>query len=187
MDKFIKLLFIIFIFNATGQAQNRKITQVTEYQIKAAFLFNFAKFVDWPDEVFADTTEPIIIGIIGRDPFGINLEQTINGKTVKGRKLVIKRFKRIRDLEFCHILYISTSQKKNMAKIIDKIRDLSVLTIGETRSFAYNGGIISFFNVDNKVRFEINKKAADQAGLRISSRLLKLAVIIEEHQTNEKN
>ncbi|MFQ5639976.1 MAG: YfiR family protein [bacterium] len=185
MNKHISLFLIIFTFNTAGYAQNSKITRATEYGIKAAFVFNFAKFVDWPDEAFVDATQPIVIGVVGRDPFGLNLVQTVRGKTVKGRNLVVKRFTRIEDLDFCNILYISSSEKKRMTRIFKKIKDSSVLTIGETKGFAYEGGMIHLFNMDNKVRFEINVKTAERAGLKISSRLLKLAKIVEDDHTNE--
>ena len=184
MDKIISLLFIIFALSASGHAQNAKIT---EYEIKAAFLYNFAKFVDWPSEVFADSTQPIIIGIVGRDPFGRVIDQIIKGRKVKGRKLVVKRFNRIKDLEFCHILFISSLEKKRMVEVIEKIKNTSVLTIGETKRFAYEGGIIKLVNQDNKVRFEINVWAAQQANLRISSTLLRLAKIVGHTNNREEN
>ncbi|MFQ5708970.1 MAG: YfiR family protein [bacterium] len=189
MKKHLGLLVIIFIFSATGHAQNSnvsRLTNVSEYQVKAAFLYNFAKFVDWPKEVIADSSKPIIIGILGKDPFGLDLDQTIAGETVKGRKLVVKRFHQIADLEFCHILYISPSEKKNLAKIIEKVKNSSVLSVSEVKRFAEEGGIINLFNENNKVRFEINVQAAERAGLRISSRLLRLATIIGDDETNGK-
>lgn len=149
-----------------------------EYQVKAAFLYNFAKFIDWPTNVSPDPNSPFILGIVGDDPFGSDLEQTINGKGINGRRLVIKRFKRGQALEFCHILFISSSEQGRLPQILGSLKGSSVLTVGEVEQFTRSGGIINFTLKDDKVRFEINLGAAERAGLRISSKLLKLGEVI---------
>lgn len=171
-------LFLILILYVPGYTQNARLGQVTEYQIKAAFLFNFAKFVEWPAE--ADSTLPITIGLIGQDPFGENLDQLAARKVIKGRKLRIKRFRRVSDLEACHILFISQSEKSNMPDILGRIKDLSILTVGEASWFAEQGGIVNLVSRNNKVRFQINVEASYRSGLKISSRLLRLAEIISD-------
>ena len=110
-----------------------------EYHIKAAFLYNFAKFVEWPDETPADTSVPIGVGVLGKDPFGSALD-SINGKTVRDRSLVIKRFETVQDLEFCHILFISSSEEEHLASILESLRDRSVLTVSEAEQFTQCGG-----------------------------------------------
>ena len=157
-----------------------------EYQLKAVFLYNFAKFTEWPAESFADARSPIIIGILGKDPFGATIDQAIKGKTVKGRKLAIKRFEKIEDVKACHILFISSSEEKRLAKIMETLKDSSVLTIGEVKQFAQRGGIINFIIKENKIRFEINVDAAKQAKLKISSKLLELAKIVRDGRRGEK-
>ena len=173
-------LFLILILHVPGYSQHARLGQVTEYQIKAAFLFNFAKFVEWPNEAEADSTVPITIGLIGQDPFGKNLDQLVAHKAIKGRKLVIKRFRRVSDLEYCHILFISQSEKSRMANILARIRDFNILTVGEASWFAEQGGIINLVSRNNKVRFQINLEASYRAGLKISSRLLRLAEIVSD-------
>jgi hypothetical protein len=145
-----------------------------EYQIKAAFLFNFAQFVEWPSAAFADSQTPISIGVLGDDPFGAVLDQTVQGETIHSRKLVVQRSRRLEDLKGCHLLFISKSEKSRVGDILSGLGSSSVLTVSETESFARRGGIINFYLDGNKVRFEINAQAAQQKGIKISSQLLKL-------------
>jgi hypothetical protein len=147
-----------------------------EYQVKAACLFNFAKFVEWPANVFPDENSPIIIGVLGKDQFGGLLDRTIQEKKIDRRPLVVQRYKRLEDLKTCHILFVCASEKDRLAKIIAKINGSSTLTVGETQDFLAAGGIINFTIVDKKVRFEINLEAADKASVIISSKLLNLGV-----------
>lgn len=148
-----------------------------EYQLKAAFLYNFAKLVEWPAEAFADTDAPFIIGVLGRDPFGVALA-SLAGKTVRGRKVVIKRFERAQDLASSHVLFISASERARLTQIVQSLKGSSVLTVGEISRFAQRGGIIHFIRRRNKIRFAINVAAAERAGLKISLRLLKQAKVV---------
>ena len=152
---------------ALGQEPN-------EPQVKAAFLFNFVKFVEWPAEAFNDGGTPIIVGVLGDDPSSSAIDQTINDKTANGRRLVIQRFSSVKALTYCHVLFIGYSQRANLQKILAVVGP-RVLTVGETDRFAQTGGIINFIIIDHKVRFEINQTAAEKAGLRISAKLLGLS------------
>ncbi len=163
-----------------------------EYQIKAAFIYNFIKFVDWPKEKVAENNEPVTIGIIGKDPFG-NAFAPVKDKEDKGRKVLIKRFKPIEELKKsgekdktllereieslrkCHLLFICLSEEKSIKEIINLVKDHSVLTIGDVQGFLESGGIINFIMEEKKVRFEINMTAANRAKLKIRSQLLRLA------------
>ena len=104
-----------------------------EYQIKAAFLFNFAKFIEWPSEAFNNGGAPLVLGIMGEDPFGSAIDQALNGKTVNGRQLTIKRLKWGQNLRDCHILFISSSERNRLAQIIESLKGASVLTVGEMK------------------------------------------------------
>ena len=156
---------------------NVSITQVQaqadEYQVKAAFIFNFAKFVDWPGDAFSDGGS-LVVGVVGDDPFGGALDR-LNGSAVNGRRLRIKRLRLGDNLRDCHILFISKSEGRNLGKILDSIKGTSVLTIGEMPQFNQSGGMIRFVIQNSKVRFEINAAAAAQAHVRISSKLLALS------------
>jgi len=151
---------------------------VDEYQVKAAFLFNFAKFVEWPSDAFSDAQAPLVITVYGNDPFNGSLE-TVKGKLVNNRKLVIRRVKGIQDIGRSNVVFVSSSAKKDLPRVLTALQGQSVLTVGEDGALAQNGGIINFVNEDNKIRFEVNVAAAEQAGLRISSRLLSLAKIVK--------
>jgi hypothetical protein len=150
--------------------------QPTEYQIKAAFIYNFARFVDWPTQAFADETSPMTVGVLGENVFGDNLQQAISGKTIKGHALQFRQFDSVTDATNCQVLFISSSEKSHLSKILARLRGTSVLTVSETDDFIGDGGMINLEIVDQKVRFEINNDAAKKAGLTISSKLLSLAV-----------
>lgn len=151
---------------------------LSEYQIKAAFLFNFAKFVEWPPTVFSDPSAPLVLGIVGQDPFGPDLDLTVMGKTVNNRPLVIKRFPNRQTMEPCHILFVSQSEQDHLAQIIAAVRSSNTLTVSETDQFLDLGGIVNFLTVGNKIRFEIHQGAAERAGLKLSSKLLSLAATV---------
>ena len=152
----------------------------TEYQIKAAFLYNFARFVEWPASALPDSARALILGILGEDPFGPEIDRIVEGKTVNGRRLEIRRLKDTDSLNGCHILFVSTSEGRRLPRILEALRLLPVLTVGDFESFAGRGGIIDFVLEENRIRFEINQEAAERAGLKISSKLLKLATLVRE-------
>ncbi len=146
-----------------------------EYQIKAAFLYNFAKFVEWPANSFADENAPMILCVIGIDPFGPILEHTMTGKTIKGRAIIIKRRKAIDNLEFCHLLFVSSSEQERVPQIVASLSGASVLTVADMDRFTNQGGNINLIKRRNKIRFEINSSAAAQSRLKLSSYLMGLA------------
>ncbi len=149
-----------------------------EYQIKAAFLYNFTKFAEWPDSAFADPKSPIVIGVLGANPFGGELAKAIEGRKVNGRDLVLKPLEKSGDLESVHVLFTGSSEEVKLIEALGSVNRRPILTVGETDSFAKHGGIITFILEGDKVRFEINMDAADQAGLKISAQLQKLAKTI---------
>jgi hypothetical protein len=147
-----------------------------EYKVKAAFLYNFAKFIEWP----AEDTGPLTIAVLGKDPFGSALEQLVRGNTVRNRALVLKHYADVQDLEACHILFISASEAQHLGRILEQLRSAPVLTVSELPLFMELGGIIHFSLEQNKVRFQINLDAAERARLKISSKLLQSAKIYRE-------
>lgn len=147
-----------------------------EYQIKAVFLFNFAQFVEWPVESFKESNN-IIIGVLGNDPFGNYLEETVRGEQVNGHPLVVHRFKQIEDVKACHILFMNVPD--NLVKsTVANLKSRSILTVSDAAGFTQHGGMIRFFTEDNKTRIRINLTAAKSADLTISSKLLRLAEIV---------
>lgn len=146
-----------------------------EYEVKAAFLYNFAKFVEWPSTAFPGPDSPMIIGVLGEDPFGKELDLTVAGKLVQGRPLQVRRWRRIENVESCHILFFSSSERRAVPELLGRLQSAPVLTVGEQEQFIAQGGMISFLLEENRVRFDINNLSARNAGLKISSRLLALA------------
>jgi len=153
-----------------------------EYRVKAVFLLNFAKFIEWPAEAFKDDASPITIGVLGDDPFGPLLEDTVKGESIKGRRLVIKRVSRVDETDGCHVIFVSASEKNLMQEIIHKLDGSHVLTVGETANFLDLGGVIRFTMIEGKVHFEIDEAAAARGQLKVSSKLLKLATTVKPKQ-----
>ena len=169
------LVALIAMFVLPGGAAAQ---EANEYEVKAAFLYNFAKFVEWPNNVSPDPNAPMVIGILGKDPFGGELDRAIEGRSVNGHRLAIKRFSTLEAYQYCHILFVSSSERNNLARILAHIGNSSVLTVSETERFAQIGGIINFTTIENRIRFEINRAAAERVGLKISSRLLSLGRVV---------
>ena len=151
----------------------------SEAQVKAVFLFNFAKYVEWPAAAFPSAAAPITIGLMGTDPFGGELQHDVEGKTVNGRTFVIKHIASDSELSGCQILFISDSEASRLGGILAKAGSLPILTVGENEAFARNGGIINFVLKNGNVRLEIDLAAAKKAGLTISSRLLAVADVVK--------
>ena len=173
LSRVVGCFFVLGLLSTLSTAVQAQASN--EYQVKAAFLYNFAKFVDWPAEAFGGSNGTLVIGVVGDDPFGGALDQAINGKSIGGRPLAVRRLRWGQDLRSCHILFISSSERKRLPQIIQSLRGASVLTVGDMGQFNQQGGIINFILEASKVRFEINSRGADQARLRISSKLLALA------------
>jgi hypothetical protein len=149
-----------------------------EYEVKAAFLYNFVQFVEWPTDAFVDAQSPIVIGILGDDPFDASLDEIVRDEKVNNRPLVIQHYQRVEDIKACQILFISQSENRRLAEIFAALKDRSILTVGDTDGFVKRGGMIRFVTEKNKIRFRINAEAAKAANLTISSKLLRLAEIV---------
>jgi hypothetical protein len=146
-----------------------------EYQVKAAFLFHFAQFVDWPPEAFKDAASPLTYCTVGEDPFHGALDASMSGKTIGPRPVRVLHFKRAQDIQNCEVLFLGGQEQKSIPAALANLRGNPVLTVGESEHFVQDGGMIGFLLEDNKVRFEINLDAAGRAKLKISARLLTLA------------
>lgn len=149
-----------------------------EYQIKAAFLYKFASFVKWPAEAFASESSPIVLGVLGKDPFGPVLDQGLKEGAAGGRAFVVRRFKDVKEAAACHILFISSSEQKSFSQILSSIQG-AVLTVSDVPGFARLGGIINLPSESNKVRVEVNLGQSKKAGLKINSQLLGIATLVE--------
>ena len=148
---------------------------VREHDVKAAFVLNFARFVEWPPEAFGGVNAPFVIGIVGDDPFGDALEGTMLQQQVKGRTIQLRHYAEDGDFGECHILFFSRSLATRVEKLLIRLRGLPVLTVGETEAFVLKGGGIGFLVKDGNVRFDINARVAKSTGLKFSSKLLAVA------------
>jgi hypothetical protein len=178
MRPFVAIL--LCVFSIAGRVTQAEPQASTEYQIKAAFLYNFVKFVEWPAETLPGNRAPIVVAVLGKDPFGSALDDVILGKAVDGHPLQILRTNSIQDLRSCQIAFISPSEAKRLPEILAGLRGSSILTVGEADHFAQLGGMIQFTLEGNKVRFAINVDAAERARLKVSSKLLSLATVVHD-------
>jgi len=150
----------------------------TEYQIKAAFLVNFARFVDWPAAAFADSSAPFVVGILGTDPFGPVLDRAVRDQSIGGRGIRLERLRDPVAARACHILFVGSSETDNLHAVFAALASFPVLLVADVPDFARRGGHIQFVVRSNKVRFEINSESARRDGLKIGSKLLRLAAAV---------
>ena len=151
-----------------------------EYRIKAAFLYNFTRFVEWPTDRFVDDSAPIMLCVIGNDLFGATLEDILTGKTIKGRHIYISRIDNVDDLDACHVLFVGLSERERLRHIIASSYRVNVLTDGDMDDFVEFGGVINLIIRANKIKFEINLVAAKQARLKFDLKLVTLASSVKE-------
>ena len=146
-----------------------------EHRVKAVFLFNFAQFVDWPDSAFGSPNDPLVVGILGEDPFQEFLDEVVKGESVHGRPIVVKRFKKPEDIKAVHVLFIGAEETPRLEAILPALRERHILTVGESEVFYTRGGMVCFATEGGKVRLRINLEAVQDARLIVSSKLLRLA------------
>jgi len=172
----MRALLLIFALWMAGHAANHAAeARATEYELKAAFIFNFSQFVDWPTNAFESDTEPMIIGVVGSDPFGPILDQIVQDEKVRGRPLVVQRFARPNEIKRCHILFVSKSLAAQWPEILRSVSDQPILTVSDMDRFSNRGGMIHLVTEKNLVRMRVNPEIARRSGLTISSKLLRLA------------
>lgn len=153
-------------------------SEFDEYAVKAAYLYNFAKFVEWPSGAFASADAPLSICIAGDNPFGGALD-ALSGKMVESRPVTVRHIPAATGLEKCHIVYIGRSEQGRFKAVLTKLARLPILTVGDIADFAQEGGMIGLVEAEQRIRFNINVAVTRQANLKLSSQLLKLATIVE--------
>lgn len=156
----------------------------TEQQVKLAYLFNFAKFVEWPAGAFADPAAPIVLGVLGSDPFGSDLD-ALTRRTISARKVLVRRVRGIDEARACHVLFISASEQGRAAEVLRSLKGSGALLVSDMDRFAELGGMIGFVTGNRTVGFEINIDAVARAGITVHSRLLKMAVIVRDASAGE--
>ncbi len=167
----LALLLCLAVFVLTGAGP----AGADEYDVKAAFLYNFTKFVEWPETAFVETGEPFVLAVLGDDPFGDTLDEMLAGKSVGNRPLVIRRYGQVEALERCHLLFVCDNMKDGVPQALQRMGASSTLTVADFDESVEQGVMIGFRTKNRKVRFDINAGAADARSLKISSKLLTLA------------
>lgn len=152
---------------------------VKEYEVKAAFLYNFAKFTTWPDDAYRDDEAPFVIGLLGRDPFGRTLDDTLKGKKVGTRPVRVLRYERLEQVGAPHLLFVAESDEKRVAAVLKDLGTKPILLVGDAAGFAARGGAAGFYLEESNVRFEMNPAALKRARLVVAAQVLKLARIVE--------
>lgn len=173
---------VLPIIAAWAHAQS--IGAAPEYQVKAAFLYNVVKFIEWPEDTFSGAAAPIAICVLGDDPFEEHLERILKGQRVNGRPLTVQRLGRVPDAQACHVLFVSASEKKRLPEIFELLADRGVLTVGDVRGFRDGGGMIGLTTEENRLSFDVDLAAANRAHVKISSQLLRLARSVTGTGTN---
>ena len=164
------VMITMSLINVQGQ-------KISEYQVKAAFLFNFSKFLEWPPEAMEQPNEPFVVGVLGNDPFGSYLDEIISGEKIMDHPMIVKRFNDIDEVDKCHILFINVPGKTR--EVLNTLKGKSVLTVSDEEDFNGHGGIIKFYTDNDMIRLQINIDAAKAANLHISSKLLRIARIYD--------
>jgi hypothetical protein len=161
-------------------------TDDKEYQLKAAYLYNFALFTEWPASRFEEEDSPIVLGVVGEDPFGPLLEREFAEQRVGKRPFEICRFESTGDLGECHLLFVSRSEEDELAAIAKRCRAENILSVSEIPGFVEQGGVIGFYLADKRIRFEIHIDEARRHGVKISSKLLTLAKVVRDRDKGER-
>lgn len=170
--------------NAIAQEED---TGVSEYEVKAALLYKFLRFITWPESARPSTRTTFLIAVLGKDPFGATLEDTMAGKSVDDQSIAILRSQNLEDVLNCPVVFVCASEKEGLEPILESARKASILTVGDTDGFAEQGVMINLVLRDKKVRFQINYGAAREAGIEVDAQLLKLAELVGPDSGEQRN
>jgi hypothetical protein len=175
-----ELCGLLLVWDGSPAALMAQEKEANANQVKAAFIVKIAQYVEWPETAFANADAPVVIGILGRDPFGPDFDEALSGQRLRGRVFSIQRYQEPPDEGRCHLLFISRSESNRLRSIFSRFATRPVLTIGDVDRFSQQGGIINFIQEEGKIRFEINVDACKRANLRISSKLLQVSRLIRD-------
>lgn len=175
---FMGFLLKLWIFFSCCSAPLDSYAQPREYDLKAVLLFNLAQFTEWPENVFAGTNAPLVIGIFGTDPFGKVLDEVVQGESVKGHAIQLARVRSMEQASQCHILFISRSAEDSLSSILHEMEGRPVLTVSDIEGFATRGGMIRFETIGNRIKLKVNVETMQAAKLELSSKVLRLAEVV---------
>lgn len=178
----LEVFMALCIMAFTGLRARSQTLFGPEYHVKAAFIYNFAKFVEWPQDKFDNNNDPVILCISSNNP-QINVFFSLNNKTVGGKKMAVRKCEDLEDIKDCHILFLDSTDKEFIRENLKSVKEHSILTVGHIKGFTQMGGIINFFTVEDRLKFEVNLDAAKRSGLKLGSQLLMSAEIVtQEHK-----
>jgi hypothetical protein len=180
----VRFLFALIILFALGSGRYDVCAQPVsrEYQLKAAFVYNFAQFTDWPEDVLADTSQPFVIGVLGTNYFGSALEEVVRGETVRGHKLHVEYYHAVEEIRTCHILFIGQSEDRRLEKILAALKGKPILTVSDIDKSAIRGVMVRFLTENNKLRFRVNVDSLAASHLTMSSKLLRVAEVVSSEK-----
>ncbi|MDB6168310.1 MAG: YfiR family protein [Verrucomicrobia bacterium] len=173
-----RLLLFAAVLLAGERASAAPAAPFSRYQVEAVFLFNFAQFVAWPALSFPGPDAPLVIGVIGQDPFGRLLDEVVRGERMNGRTLTIRRFAQVQDVDACHILFVARSEEARLGAILESLKNRPILTVSDIPEFAKRGGMIEFMQEKDRIRLRIALQRARSESLEISAKLLRPAEIV---------
>lgn len=176
------LWFGLALVPTAEERQSAPVSGVGEYEVKAAFVFRFLQLIEWPDSAFASPKSPIIIGILAPDPFGTALEQIVGGEQIGTRSIEIRRAEDSQALQPCHLLFVPRTRAAQADPALMGSPPHGVLLVGESPDFLEQGGMVNFYPEDKRIRFEIRPAQVERAGIRVRSRLLHLARVVDESE-----
>jgi len=176
----MKRIYINTLILMLGLFASAQTTGDREYQVKAAFLFNFSQFVEWPSAVLPEPGAALVIGILGENPFDSYLQAIISGEVVNGHPLTIQQYKNVDEIKTCHILFINIHDTNKLIDVLTALKGRNILTVSDAGNFIRLGGMVTFITRHNKIRIRINPERAKDADLMISSKLLRVAEIVSQ-------
>jgi hypothetical protein len=173
-------LLLVMLFATAKAAGVRAEGSPSDYEVKAAYLYQFGKFIEWPERDSTRAAADFSICVLGTDPFGAKLDQTVAGRTIQDKPVTIRRLSAVSEALTCNVLFISSSERSRLPQILKVVEAESILTVADMRDFVSRGGMIDFQLINNRVVFEVDLPAVERASLKISSQLLKVAKVITE-------
>lgn len=180
LAKFCGIALAALVSLAAASSTRAQAGPSVEYQVKAAFLFSFTKFIEWPSDAFHSSNAPITLCVFRHDPFGSALDEIIQGKTVNNHQVLARRVNELPDLKSCQLVFVGKEEDKGLSEVLNSLKGTSALVVGETDGFAERGGGVQFFLEASQLRFAINVDAVQRARLTVSSKLLVLAKIVHD-------
>jgi len=169
------IAFLVLFTTTSGSAQSKR---DLAYKLQAVYLLNFLEFTEWPDSVFENGQSPIVVGVLGTDPFAQVFEEVVRNETIADRPINVERFESAAGMTRCHAIFICLSERENYSSHLNRLKGLPTLTVSEIDGFTYLGGCVSFYVEEGKLRFEINMQALKESGINMSSKLLRFARIV---------